>query len=256
MSLDERSMESSFEANDRQRKVFRSDALVVSERGIGLRDIVFSRFVYDVVKSEFDKTPHEFLPMSVLNGIFDYDMDTEVGCQKFECDVLEVMGVDPTQATEYDLELAKFVLLEARKLFFIGIYIDHPSLYNMMALFKESSFTDSRLPIPWTTERWRREASEHPLAVMEHQIDSQSSSIWPLQCMHKFQRDQWRFLPAAISCARNSHNFGQRILPFIEKLPIYHGGAHGYVQAYKIHPAHIIEASNLVNHRTFLQMLN
>lgn len=244
-------MESSFELHGRQRKQFRSNALHISQKGAALRDTIFQTFVYDFKKSEFDKTPHEFLPINVLDGIFDYDIETEVGHQRLGDDILELIGVDPTKATEDDHELTQFIMHDARTILFIGIYIDHPSLYNMMLLFKEFSFTDASLPITWDPKRWREEANKHPLATMEHKFGPQSSNIWPLQCMHKFQRDQWRFLPATISCARNSHDFGQRILPFIEKSAIYHGGAHGYVQAYKIHPAHVTEASNLVGYQYF-----
>jgi hypothetical protein len=182
-------------------------------------------------KSEFDKTPYTFLPQGTLDTLIT------------KATILHAMGVVPP--TSEDDELAIYILTKAKRAFATAAYIElQPrTLYNAMVLFRDTGFTDERLPLEKLSGDIlvKNELSwqQHPLVNLEEAERSEAKKIWTFGRVHNFLEDQFKFLAPVISTARPDQDFGHLILPFVKKHAAQAEGSFGEVTKYEIHSDHI-----------------
>jgi hypothetical protein len=206
----------------------------------------------EMVLSEFEKTPHEFLPRDKFDQVL-----REVDSQKPRDAVLLLMKLEPDRATEDERSLADYILKSAKTVFSIAFYIGlNKQLSTAMELFKEGDFKDAALPIAeWPKAKLKKPwVNDHPFAVMENRQGQKANPIWTLVSIDLFQREQWRFLAPIISTKSRDHNFGQHIIPFTKKGKKPSSGAHGIVCEYTIHPGHFEDESQPVSAQSYLNL--
>jgi len=146
-------------------------------------------------------------------------------------------------ADEELTDLISFVNMKATKLFAIAIYsgMDGSTLIDAMKLFKAQDFTDENLPVrPW------KDGETHQLTLLGGPWKKQQRIR--LFCIH-----QWAFLAPIFTAATEtlfSYDLERsHVLPFIEKYEEgFQRGAFGQVYKYKIHPSHLRDPENPVEH--------
>jgi serine/threonine protein kinase len=211
----------------------------------GLRDNLYSFLLEN--KSQFDKTPHEFLPRDKLDGIF--SAQSKQG-QDQTRNVFKPMGINSTSPTNEDLSLTEYILNNCQKLYLIAVFIElkPKPLRTLMSIFRQNEFTDKKLPIDmWGANEIKagiRKPPFHPLVVMEKQYEpTRTLRIWDLISISKFQKEQWKFLIPTISTKEILHDFGQHTIPFSVKHEFEGKGGNGIVHKYEIHHAHFEDTS-------------
>jgi hypothetical protein len=190
-------------------------------------------------KSEFEKTPMDFLPRDVFQQILpslSSNRNNEDGSADH---VLALILQSPNQATEDDRALANYIMKSAKTMFLIAIYIKLSPLHAAMALFRNNCYDDSKLPI----EEWPKDQlTTHPLVVLEEKSNSKPKTkrrrIWSASSIDSFQKSQWIFLAPIISTETRNSNFGLRPMPFVARSTTPSSGAHGVVTKYTVHSAH------------------
>lgn len=221
-----------------------------SESEFDLKDDLLDRLHDSMKESKFDKTPFEFLPQDTFRDIF-----TNLhGGQRDELSetdtVIHLMGRDPEGASEDTKDLANYILIEAKRVFLIAVYIKLDQLYDVMQLFKSNEFKDSCLPLgEWSTEQMKWDSENHTFARMEKAMDiitrkgrsRKLKRLCSVSTISKFQKAQWQFLAPVLSTAENNNKFDHRVMPFIERNTTPSSGAHGVVYKYRIHAAHFVD---------------
>lgn len=181
-------------------------------------------------KSAFVKTPYEFLPQNILDSIIT------------EATVRHAMAF--TKSTPDARELIAYILVEAKRVFATAVYIglEPDTLYETMVLFKNTSFSDKRLPLEVMREeqltRYVIGGRLHPLLELEGRDQDDAKRIWTPLRVHDFSKKQFKFLAPIIRLGKRDHNFGNLILPFVKKHAAQNEGSFGMVSQYKIHSHH------------------
>ena len=181
-------------------------------------------------RSAFDKTPYEFLPQDTLDSIIT------------EAIVRHAMAF--TESTPEASALIAYILVEAKRVFATAVYIglEPDTLYNTMVLFRNTKFSDNRLPL----EVMRQEqlmkcfvsGRGHPLSELEARIQDDAKRIWTPLRVHDFSKKQFKFLAPVVRLGKRDHNFGNLILPFVRKHAAQNEGSFGMVSYYEIHSDH------------------
>lgn len=181
-------------------------------------------------KSAFYKTPYTFLPQGALDSIIT------------RATILIAMGI--TQPTPEDCELAAYILTNARRVFATAAYIElrPKTLYRAMVLFRNTNFTDERLPLEeMGGENLLRDVMsgrKHPLVNLERHVKYEADRIWTFRRVHAFVEEQFKFLAPIIFTGKPDHDFGNLILPFVKKHATQAEGSFGVISKYEIHRDH------------------
>ena len=203
--------------------------------------VLLDHLCISIIKSDFEKTPVDFLPQDAFETILTAPSRLQMNSSNETDIVLQLMLVESKRTSENDRALANYILERARKVFLVTICskLEPERLYAAMKRFKSCDFDDDCLPLEeWSPENLKNDSDNHPLALMKGCQGEGMERIWDVRHISGFQREQWKFLAPIISTAKRNHEFGQHILPFIERGTAPSSGAHGIVYRYAIHPAH------------------
>jgi hypothetical protein len=225
-----------------------------SDSGPDLSETFENSLTLSMKKSLFEKTPIEFLPRQAFEDCLT-DLAKDRRYKRSAVDVvIELMGQEPEKANEEDRALARYVLDSAKTVFLITFWIKADPLHAAIALFRESGFNDSSLPLEeWSSEQLDNDLDNHRFRRMERSRRKTKRRIWTVWSIHRFQQCQWQFQAAMISTRRTNHSFGQRTIPFISKGTKQGGGAHGIVYRYEIHPAHFEDPLCPVTYTVYIE---
>jgi len=187
--------------------------------------------------SEFDKTPHGFVPQGTLDRIIMKDS------------ILAAMEID--QPTREDDLLVDFILKRAKKVFAVSAFIELKSLRRAMLLFKDAYFDDTNLPIKDTLSRPSETnpsngnpyaasgATQNILAFLEQSVTGKIK-IWRPGKIFDFCKHQWKFLAPVFSTDKSNYYLEEAyIIPFVLKYADFGEGSFGQVSKYEIHPNHL-----------------
>ncbi|KAF1924144.1 uncharacterized protein M421DRAFT_8979 [Didymella exigua CBS 183.55] len=152
-----------------------------------------------LIKSEFDKTPHSFIPEGIVE---------ELITRKSIAQCL--------RASREQLELIDYTFAFARKAFAIATFA-RLNTHVAMNWFKRTGMTDDDLPFTVQSEEFRRSSWR------THFYDEQWKFFAPIFDTGKYNHD---FEEA-------------RILPVVSKLRVAGSGAFGEVCQYEIHTKHL-----------------
>ncbi|KAF2011920.1 hypothetical protein BU24DRAFT_266342 [Aaosphaeria arxii CBS 175.79] len=200
------------------------------------------------IKSEFDKTPHQFMPEGKVENYITRDT------------VLAALDLtDPRKKERKEKkneELVQFVLTKAMKIFAILVYtrLDRSAshLRKAMEFFKKKNWGDKNLPfryrdgelVPKNAEKdkceiWQQISSAG--SVLAEEKGKTQSGTWRWD----FCESQWMFLAPVFSTEEANHDLEEElILPFIKKHTDLHQGSFGLVSCYNIHENHLHDPSN------------
>lgn len=160
-------------------------------------------------KSAFEKTPYTFLPQGALDLIIT------------KARIIIALGI--TKPAPKDYKLVAYILKKAKRLFATAAYIGLPpdTLYCAMVLFRNTNFSDERLPLEdMSGEKFLKNTmsgSEHPLFMLEGRVKYKAERIWTFSRVHDFLKAQYSFLAPIISAGRIDYYFDPGlILPFVE----------------------------------------
>lgn len=181
-------------------------------------------------KSAFEKTPYTFLPQGALDLIIT------------EATILIALGIK--KPTPEDYKLVVYILMRAKRLFATAAYIGLPpdTLYCAMVLFRNTNFSDERLPLEeMSGEEFLKSTMsglEHPLVNLEGHVKHKAERIWTFSRIHDFLKAQFSFLAPIISAGQIDYDFGPGlILPFVEHAA-QGEGSFGVVSKCVIHRDH------------------
>lgn len=225
-----------------------------------------------MVKSQFEKTPFDFLPQCNLDAIITKDR------------IRHALSIrEPSSPT--DNQLLSFILGKAKKVFAITAFIEleGAQLYNAMSFFHNNGFDDRKLPIKemsakeiddeavgcWDklikdldddeveeqeNELWTQafDAVDHPLISSEAPVKTENDRIWTQRRISKFQEAQKSFIAPVLSDAESNHDLDGQTVPFVKKYVTYAAGSFGEVSKYTIHKSHIIDTKRPVRALLFL----
>ena len=180
------------------------------------------------VMSQFEKTPHLFLPQ-----------------RKFEAIVTREI-IRSTLYGESDSEdeaLINYFVNDARKLFAITVLtgLSMPEyLIQAMCLFKDRGFSDDDLPIEdlLSVENEQTSANRKPVDLSTHTLGG-IGEPWTSARIHTFYHEQWKLLAPVFSMDEANDDLGIHTIPFIAKNEEVCEGSFGYVRRYRIHSDHI-----------------
>jgi len=201
-----------------------------------------------MVSSVFERTETKtFLPQDDIEEMILYN--TRDPASRYN-HVLQLMGIQPCNASENDRELADYILNYAQKIFLIAIWTDLEQLQTAMELFKHAHFKDEDLPLEeWSEQEFETVLYHHKFVRMEETRRRHPGHIWNARSIRDFQSSQWVFLAPNISTDVQTCNFDKACpIPFIAKGTEQHSGAHAVVYKYTIHPAHFKDSLHQVTH--------
>jgi hypothetical protein len=203
------------------------------------------RLTYALQSSMFEKTKNKkFLPRDIFEDILPDSTINQGGNREDPADtVLEIMEIEPNDASSDDRALADHILENSRSIFLIVIWIRHEQLYEAMQLFMYQNFTDRNLPISaWSGDQLKNDSENHLFSRMESGHSDQSAAghrIWDVCSINDFEDAQWMFLAPKLSTKQQNGHFDERCpIPFIDQSTNKRSGAHGIVHKYTIHHAH------------------
>jgi len=182
----------------------------------------------NMIKSEFDKTRHKFMPRRFIERHLD------------RTTILKAMDIQ--KPTRKDERLVAYIIQRATKAFAITAYVgleNDGKLRKAMLLFMDKDFDDTKLPVedPDETQQSGSTSARISLASLEEG----KPKIWIRKRPMDFYNDQWKFLVPVLSMAIPNHDFEEAlILPFISKHAEFGQGAFGMVSKYAIHEDHIV----------------
>ena len=203
-------------------------------------DQLSDAFIERTLKSSFEKTPHDFIPLGALREIVTKDS------------ICKAMNIN--SSTKEDGQLVDFVLAKASATFATatGIHLKPKELKSVMTLFKEHKFDDNKLPIErWSSDEFKNNPTKgirHPFASMDKLAKNGYGKIWTKSRIWEFQKTQSTFRVPVFSTDQSNHDLGEFTVPFVGKRSLQaEGGAFGKVSQYEIHPDHIKDPSSPVS---------
>ena len=217
-----------------------------------IEDTIYKRSV----GSEFDRTPHNFLPDGELNQILQEFSERE----EFEGNphhvVAALLGINSPEMTQEEQDLVDYILDDEKPaliLFFTVMYIKHDRPYQAMALFKRDRLYDADLAMQWSVEMPLHSLDKHPLFI----LGGGSDGLWPTSCIRNFQREQRLFQAPILTTdpEKMPGQFGLRTLPFIQKDQRRSGGAFGIVHKYTIQRNHLDVDKKVPRSETILESM-
>ncbi|USP77895.1 HET-domain-containing protein [Curvularia clavata] len=194
-----------------------------------------------LVTSEFERTPHDFLPEGELEKIL-----RSVAKRLYKGNLHQVISslllLNTPQTPREELSAVVEYILDdefpAIKLFFTVLSSRHRDPYNAMMIFmrQRKPIRDADLPIPWSNEQVRKDVQNHPFSLLERS----PRGLWPKSSISEFHDKQRRFQAAVLTThpAKIPGQFGQNILPFTQRDSRCNRGAFGIVSKYTVHPNH------------------
>lgn len=217
-------------------------------------DSILEAILCGMERSQFDRTPVQFLPEDAIEGIFARDRN---GAHE-TCDpqhrVLEILGGDP--ANDEDIKLANFTLNRAKRVFLICLLdIRLEDLRQAMVIFLNQNFDDGCLPIDCVSyDDLYKPKSKHLFQDMEtrerQRQGRKHKRVWKPSSIAAFAENQWKFLAPVFGTTSLIHDFGQRTLPFVRDKSRYTEGTFGSVSRFRIHGAHFVDPKQQVTSTT------
>ncbi|KAH7398887.1 hypothetical protein DE146DRAFT_755879 [Phaeosphaeria sp. MPI-PUGE-AT-0046c] len=201
------------------------------------------------VWSEFEKTPFDFLPEGELEKILGKFAEREgYGGDRRQV-ISTLLSLHPFSLTAEDHSLLNFILDEeypAIKLLFTVLYAKHDKPYEAMRLLLRKPFRDADLPIQWSNGKLKKDLQKHPFAL----LDGGSNELWSRSAIKDFQQKQWLFQAPVLTTdpEKMPGQFGQKILPFVQRDTRRSGGAFGVVYKYTIQPNHFFVNEKISSH--------
>ena len=204
--------------------------------------LLWEKMNVSMVDSAFEKTEtKKFLPQDELEKIFLDDARDHDGRYNH---VLQLMDIQPRDASARDRGLADYILRSAQKIFLVAIWIDLKQLHTAMKLFRDAHFKDEDLPLEeWSGQQLESALINNKFVRMEETRGRHPRRIWDMRSISKFQASQWLFLAPKISTNVQTCSFNKGCpIPFVAKSTPQSSGAHGIVNKYTIHHAHFENA--------------
>lgn len=163
-----------------------------------------------LLKSAFDKTPHNFVPERTIEGIITEDIIKR--------------SLKITNPSNKENEVVEFVKTRAKKTFAIVVFSKQDDIMSVIRSLKRRGIDDSQLPIK-NKERL-------------------GSKDWASD----FYEDQWRFFAPIFSTDNYNYDLEEcHILPFVSKDMDSGRGSFGMVSKYLVHQNHLLPVSSHEN---------
>ncbi|KAF3051863.1 hypothetical protein E8E11_010396 [Didymella keratinophila] len=183
------------------------------------------------VQSQFDKTPHRFVPERFVKNLITAKS------------VHEVLYGSCKELDEEDESLIQYVLGHARRLFAIVVLTEFQrmsSTRKAMFLFMKHCLTDEHLPFDDLPSEPAGDAEDDcAMDVSGHQLGRMSKGLWSQAKIRKFWQEQWKLLAPILDTDKDNQDFGIQTMPFIDSGDEASEGSFGFVRQYTIHPDHV-----------------